>query len=152
MSILRSQKIIKSYTLFITVLLVISSSIAAAERITVISEVANIRSGPGTKYEILWKVEKYYPAQVIKKTGKWYNFYDFEGDKGWIHQSLVSNIPTLITSKENCNIRSGPGKKYKILFTTEKGVPFRVVKTRGDWINIRHSDGDLGWIHKSLVW
>ena len=134
------------------VLLIIFSSIAIAERLTATSSIVNIRSGPGTKYDILWKVGKYHPILVLKKSGNWYRFRDFEGDKGWIHKSLVRKIPSVITNKENCNVRSGPGTKYKILFATEKGVPFKTLKRKGNWIHVQHADGDKGWIHKSLVW
>jgi SH3-like domain-containing protein len=134
------------------VLLIIFSSIAIAERLTASSPIVNIRSGPGTKYDILWKVGKYHPILVLKKSGSWYRFRDFEGDKGWIHKSFVRNIPSVITNKENCNVRSGPGTKYKILFATEKGVPFKTLKRKGNWIHVQHADGDKGWIHKSLIW
>ena len=134
------------------VLLIIFSSAALAERLSVASSIANIRSGPGTKYDILWKIGKYHPVLVLKKSGKWYHFRDFEGDKGWIHKSLVRNTPSVITNKENCNVRSGPGTKFKILFATEKGIPFKILKRKGNWIHVQHADGDKGWIHKSLVW
>ena len=134
------------------VLLIIFSSAALAERLSAASSIANIRSGPGTKYDILWKIGKYHPVLVLKKSGKWYHFRDFEGDKGWIHKSLVRNTPSVITNKENCNVRSGPGTKFKILFATEKGIPFKILKRKGNWIHVQHADGDKGWIHKSLVW
>jgi SH3-like domain-containing protein len=144
----------KPYSIFSIsiVLVIIFSSAALAERLTVGSSIANIRSGPGTKYDILWKAGKYHPILVLKKSGSWYRFRDFEGDKGWIHKSLVRNIPSVITNKEKCNVRSGPGTKYKILFATEKGVPFKTLKRKGNWIHVQHADGDKGWIHKSLVW
>lgn len=129
-----------------------ASNLAAAERLTVTAQVANIRSGPGTKYDILWKVEKYHPLSIIKKSDKWYRFRDFEGDVGWIHKSLIGKISSIITKKEKCNIRSGPGTDNKILFAVEKGIPFKVIKRKRNWINIQHADGDQGWIHKSLVW
>ncbi|MCK5193429.1 MAG: SH3 domain-containing protein, partial [Desulfobulbaceae bacterium] len=71
---------------------------------------------------------------------------------GWVHKSLISKISSVITDRENCNIRSGPGAGYKILFTVESGIPFKVIKRKGKWIHIQHADGDKGWIHKSLVW
>ena len=137
----------------LTILIIGSANFACAgERLTVAVPTANIRSGPGTTYEIIWKVEKYHPLQIIKKKGAWYNFKDYEGDPGWIHKKLVDNSRCVITNKKNCNIRSGPGTKHNITFTSEKGVPFKIIKKKGNWINIQHSDGDKGWIHNSLVW
>ena len=139
-------------SIIIFVLLVGFAATALAERLAVSAPVANVRSGPGKKHNVLWKVEQYFPILVIDKSGAWYQFKDFEGDKGWVHNSLVSKIPTVITKKDTCNIRSGPGTGNNILFTVEKGIPFKVLKRKGSWIHIEHSDGDKGWIHKALVW
>ncbi len=138
------------YTLFF---LITSYGMAAAQRYAVSSNKANIRSGPGTKNDVLWEVEKYHPLEVLKKKDPWYYFRDFEGDKGWIHKKLlVKNISTVITKKDKCNVRSGPGTTHEILFSTEKGIPFKVLKRKGKWLRVLHSDGDKGWIYESLVW
>jgi len=123
-----------------------------SERLAVTSRIANIRGGPGTTYDIIWKAETYYPVLVLKRQGKWIRFQDYEGDKGWIHSSLVRDLPTVITTSPICNIRSGPGTKYDILFTVENGVPFKVLKKKGNWLHVEHADGDRGWIHRSLIW
>ncbi len=137
----------------LTIVVILSTGgFAMAERLSVSSKIANIRSGPGTGYEILWKVESYYPISVLKKSGSWINFRDFEGDEGWIHTSLVQKKPTIITVKNKCNVRTGPGMSHEIIFTVEKGIPFLIVNRQKSWIQIKHADGDRGWIHKSLVW
>ena len=128
------------------------ASLAQAERLAISANVANVRSGPGTGYDILWKVEKYYPIFVLEKSKAWYHFRDFEGDKGWVHKSLVGKIETIITKTEISNIRSGPGTNYKISFKVGKGIPFKILNRKGNWIHIQHADGDKGWIHASLVW
>ncbi|MGD8519620.1 MAG: SH3 domain-containing protein [Desulfobacterales bacterium] len=142
----------KIYSAVLIIIIILGANLAQAERLAVSAGVANVRSGPGTEYEILWKVEKYHPIFVIEKTDSWYHFRDFEGDKGWLHDSLVSKIKTIITKGEVNNIRSGPGTKFKILFKVEKGIPFKVLTRKEGWIHIQHADGDKGWIHASLVW
>jgi SH3-like domain-containing protein len=128
------------------------SAAAHAERLAVISDVANVRSGPGENYDILWKVEKYHPLMIREKKGEWCRFRDFEGDEGWISRSLLQDIKTIIVVKDNCNVRSGPGPEHDILFTVGKGVPFKVLDQKDHWLYIEHADGDKGWIHESLVW
>ena len=142
----------KVQSIIIFLLIMLLAGAASAERLAVSAPVANIRSGPGTSHNVLWKVEKYFPLRVIEKSGEWYHFEDFEGDKGWVHQSLVSKISAVVTKNDACNIRSGPGTSNEIIFTVEKGIPFRVLKREGSWLHIEHADGDKGWIHKSLVW
>lgn len=118
----------------------------------VVEPVANVRSGPGTTHSIIWKVEKYHPVEVISKKGVWYQFKDFEQDRGWIHRSLLDKTKTIITKNKSCNLRSGPGTDHSVIETVGKGIPFRVVKMTGKWIFVEHSDGDRGWIHRSIVW
>ena len=142
----------KMKTCILTLLLILFAGQALAERVTVKSSVANVRSGPGKQYEILWKVEQYHPLEVLTKSDQWIQFRDFEGDIGWIHGSLVARIPAVITKSDKCNIRGGPGTQFDILLTVERGIPFNVLKRQGKWLQVRHADGDLGWIHKSLVW
>ena len=142
----------KLFSFLITILFILFSNSALAERLSVRVSAANVHSGPGKNYDILWKVEKYHPLFILEKSDPWYHFRDFEGDEGWIYKSLLRKIPSIITNREKCNVRAGPGTGYKILFSVEKGIPFKIIKRKGNWIHIGHADGDKGWIHKSLVW
>ncbi len=142
----------KVRSIIIFLLIMLLAATASAERLAVSAPVANIRSGPGTNHNVLWKVEKYFPIRIIEKSGEWYHFEDFEGDKGWVHQSMVSKISAVITKNDACNIRSGAGTSNEIIFTVPKGIPFKVLERKNGWIHIEHVDGDKGWIHKSLIW
>ncbi|MFO7749144.1 MAG: SH3 domain-containing protein [Desulfobacteraceae bacterium] len=124
----------------------------AGDRLGITSKIANIRSGPGTDHDVLWQVEQYHPIVVIEKKGNWYRFKDFEDDYGWVHDSLVGKVRSVITVKSQCNVRKGPGTDNSLVFVVEKGVPFKVLAKKGNWLKIEHSDGDVGWIYNTLVW
>ncbi len=140
------------FTMVVLLMMALPTSSFAEERLAVVSKIANVRSGPGTGYDILWQVEQYHPFIVLEKKEGWCHFKDFEGDKAWIHNSLVGNVSSVISLKDNCNVRSEPTTDAGIVFTVEKGVPFKVLETRSDWLHIEHADGDRGWIYKTLVW
>jgi SH3-like domain-containing protein len=143
----------KDYKKFLIILVIfLTAGTALAERLAVSVPKANIRSGPGNQYDVIWNCEKYYPVEVLKKNGAWYRFKDFEGDEGWAHNSILDNTRTVVTKNEKCNIRSGPGTQFDIVFTVERGVPFKVVEKKGQWLQIQHADGDKGWIFETLVW
>ena len=142
----------KKILIALVILILAWAAAAGAERLTVSTSKANIRSGPGTNYDIIWKVEKYHPLSIIDKSNAWYFFKDFEGDEGWIHKSLLDGTPAVITRTDKCNVRTGPGVKHEILFKVGKGIPFKVLQEKKNWLHIKHADGDKGWIHKSLVW
>jgi SH3-like domain-containing protein len=124
----------------------------AAERMAVSATDANIRSGPGANQEVLWKVEKFYPIEVIETSGVWLRFKDYEGDSGWIHKTLVDKTPTVVTKQNSCQLRAGPGTEQPVLIKIDKGIPFKVLKREGRWIQVEHADGDKGWLHDSVVW
>ena len=140
---------------FLTTLIVCAVFVppVGAERLALAVDKANVRSGPGTaEYDVLWEIEKYHPIQVVQKQGDWIFFKDFEGDVGWIHVRLVNKTPSVITRKDMVNIRSGPGTATDIKFRAERGVPFRVLERKGQWLKIQSAYGDKGWIHRKLVW
>lgn len=114
--------------------------------------IGNVRLGPGKKYDMIWQAEKYYPFKVLEKKGVWYRVRDFEGDEGWVNKKIVADIPTVITIKDKCNVRDGPGTRFDKLGVVDKGIPFKVLKREGPWINVKHEDGDVGWIYETLVW
>lgn len=136
----------------IAVLFIIPGIVFAQERLSITAGIANMRSGPSTSESVLWQVEKYHPVQVIEKKGNWYKVKDFENDVAWLHNSLLGDTDCVITIKDKCNVRSKPDTKSSILFTVEKGVPFKVLERKDNWMKIEHADGDIGWIYKTLVW
>lgn len=136
----------------LVILIILLHGLGFAEYLTVQVPSANVRSGPGPTADLLWRVEKYHPLDIVEKKGDWYRFRDFEGDEGWIHKDLVSNAPAVIIKKDKTNIRSGPDMKADIVFTVEKGIPFKVVSRKGPWIEVEHADGDKGWINAPMVW
>ncbi|MFH0730798.1 MAG: SH3 domain-containing protein [Pseudomonadota bacterium] len=143
---------LKMITRSAVILIILFHGMGFAEYLTVQVPSANVRSGPGPTADLLWRVEQYHPLDIVEKKGDWYRFRDFEGDEGWIHKALMGNIPAVIIKKDKTNIRSGPDTKSDIVFTVEKGIPFKVVSKKGQWIEVEHADGDKGWINAPMVW
>jgi SH3-like domain-containing protein len=53
------------------------------------SDMVNIRSGPGTQNDIVFKAERGVPFEVVKRQGDWIHIRRGAGDEGWIHKNLV---------------------------------------------------------------
>jgi SH3-like domain-containing protein len=124
-----------------------------AKRKSVTVPTANVRSGPGTKYPNLWQVELYHPVDLMEQSGDWCRFKDFEGEDAWILCSLLTDkVKCGIAKIDQCNVRKEPNTKADVVFTVEKGVPFKILKTDGQWHYAEFPDGDKGWVHKSLMW
>lgn len=139
--------------LVVMVLLAFPQSVALADEMVRIKvKTANVRSGPGTKYKKVWEVPRNYPYRVISRKGRWMKVKDFEGFEDWIFSSLTDRRPAVVVKVKRANARTGPGKKYPVIFTADSGVAFEVLGKRGDWIQVRANDGDQGWIFKTLLW
>ena len=132
--------------------LCLCSSAFGAEYMTVVKDGVNVRSGPSTKNEVYWEVFKDFPVKVVKKKGDWYQTKDFEGDIGWIYGPLLTKKKKVIVKVKKANMRVGPGKNYEIIATALYGVVFTPGRSDGNWLQVTHSDGTKGWLHKSLLW
>ena len=50
---------------------------------------ANLRSGPGTQYARVGKLEQHEVVHTLKKSGRWAQVQRESGQKGWITRSLA---------------------------------------------------------------
>lgn len=133
----------------------VGASVAVAHSdslVRVKAEIVNVREGPGTEFDRRWQAYENYPLRVVGRKGEWLKAVDFEGYEGWIYAPLTDREPAVVVQKEWVNVRSGPGTNHPVVFTAERGVAFRVLDSRGNWLRVEHADGDQGWIHDSLVW
>lgn len=125
---------------------------APARFVRVKVDVANIREGPGTRYPLLWRVERNFPLKVVERRKSWLRTVDFLGDEGWIYAPLTDSKAAVVVEVDLANVRSGPGKNHPIRFKVEWGTGFRVMDQKGTWLKVRQPDGNKGWIHRNLVW
>ncbi len=50
---------------------------------------ANIRTGPGTQYDLAFDANKGTPFKVLETKGRWKKVRHADGDEGWIFTSLI---------------------------------------------------------------
>jgi SH3-like domain-containing protein len=138
----------------VVALFILSLSVAGhtAEYVSVKKDAVNIRSGPSTKSKVIWQVFESFPLQVIKRDGKWLNVVDFEGDKGWIYDTLITSNKSVIVNVETANMRSGPTTGDTVVATVKKGVVFEPLEMKDDWMKVRYKNEITGWMHNSLLW
>jgi SH3-like domain-containing protein len=139
------------------IVLTFGSGLAKAEMLSIAKDGVNLRSGPGTKYEIKWEYGEGFPLRVVSKKGDWYKVKDFEGDTGWIFKSLLTSGGHMIVkvnkkSNKKVNIRSGPGTKFKVVGKAYYGVVFQTLEQKNGWAKLKHDTGLEGWIKRSLLW
>lgn len=118
---------------------------------------ANLRTGPGTNYEIAWKVFKYMPFQKVGVSlqGDWYAVSDVDRDVNWIYKNLLTNsFSCAVVKSEKVNVRTGPGTNHSEsqMGPAKKYHSFRVLETKGTWVKVRDEWNNTGWIHRDFLW
>jgi SH3-like domain-containing protein len=124
---------------------------AAGEFVRVRVDTANVREGPGTRYERLWTVDEDFPLRVIGKRGRWLKTRDFLDSEGWIFAPLTDQQPAVVVQVQDARVRSGPGLGYAVDWVADWGETMRVVSEKGPWLQVNDSEHGRGWIHRSLV-
>lgn len=125
---------------------------AQAQMVSIAREEVNMRSGPGTRYPVIWELGRGFPLKIIERKGKWIRVKDFEGDTGWVFRKLTDKTPNVVVKKKIVNIRKGPGRNYQIVGKAEYGSVMKLIKKSKGWVNVKHSNKLTGWIKGNLVW
>jgi len=65
----------------------------------------------------------------------------------------TSFVPHFLSLRHsNVHVRAGPGTQYPILWAFKRlHLPLEAVDQFENWIKIRYSDGEQGWIHRRLT-
>lgn len=60
-------------------------------------------------------------------------------------------VPLRLETVRNSNVRDGPGRGSKVLFTVRERTPLVGLAYVGQWVRIRDDQGRGGWVFHSLV-
>lgn len=67
-------------------------------------------------------------------------------------ENSSENTRFVSSKSDEINTRRGPGPKYPVEWIIiKKNEPFEVIRDFGQWRNIRDRNGELGWVHSSLL-
>ena len=139
-------------TTILLLALALATPAAAADMMSVSAEQANIRSGPGADFEVVWAAGRYYPLEVLDREGNWIRVGDYENEEGWIYKSLLSKAPAVVIVTRKANIRSGPGMEYAVAWVADKECSLKVLDMRGEWYQVSDGEETLGWLHRDVTW
>jgi SH3-like domain-containing protein len=145
-------------TLVIPAVFVFMFGLAAADvyGLCIKASTANVRKGPGTRYETGWTVYKYMPFKKVgtSLSGDWYAVEDIDNEVFWVHKSLVTGKMRCAAATTDVSIRTGPGTHYKKLLPepVEKYYCFRILSQKGQWVHVRDEANNIGWIHRDYLW
>jgi SH3-like domain-containing protein len=117
------------------------------------AEEVNVRRGPSLGQRIDWTfVRRGSPLQVTDEYGNWRRVRDAEGAGGWVHQSLLSGVRTvLVQAPERVILRAGASEGAAVRAVLEPGVVARLEGCDPDWCQIS-VEAVEGWAPRTALW
>lgn len=141
-------------------LLLISFDALAVQKINEVNYFAslranetNVRAGPGQNYPIKFTYKlKGIPMQVISEYDNWNEIKDYEGQSGWVMQSLLTKKRTLMirTTNDFVNLYKKNNEKSRVLYRLENNVIGNYLKCVEDWCAMEVAD-KKGWVKANEV-
>lgn len=112
----------------------------------------NVRSGPGTRYPILWVYKRPgWPVEVTATFEMWYKIRDLEGEEGWMARTYFSSTRTVVVNHEGGNATLYRTAEDKIrLRLLEPGVILRLESCSFNQCKVA-VDGVEGWVARSRL-
>lgn len=119
---------------------------------TLTSSDVYLRQGPGFQYPIRWVFHRRgMPVKVLRKFDVWRLVVDPVGDRGWIHEILLSGVRGFMVTAKGVLLRARPSNTARAVAMLEHGV---VGKLRacpaGAWCRVLAGGYD-GWVPRDAI-
>jgi SH3-like domain-containing protein len=112
-----------------------------------------VRTGPGLRYPIKWIYKREgIPLEIILEYEVWRKIRDYDGQTGWIHQTLLSGKRTgVIMGKENINIFQKPRVDSRLAAKVQPGAIIDLDACITGWCKVK-AGGYSGWAERKNIW
>ena len=152
---MRRHKVLLFLAIMMTMIFV--SSVGAATPGVVNTALLNLRSGPGTAFQVLATMPQGTPLVVLAQRGEWSQVVTATGGSGWVSGQLVAidanfreGSRRVTVSASLLNIRQGPATSFPVLSTVREGQLLSVVGEVGNWLQVENA-GRLGFVLAAFV-
>ena len=118
------------------------------------SDKVYVRTGPALRYPIKWIYKRdSMPVEIVQEFENWRKVKGFDGEQGWIHQSLLSGERSVIITgaSELIPMREGFNDKARLVAQLEPQVIASLDKCSGDWCRVE-TGGYRGWVARNFLW
>lgn len=112
-----------------------------------------LRQGPGMQYPIRWVYRRRgLPVKVLRKFDVWRLVVDPAGDRGWIHEVLLSGVRSFMVTAKSVLLRAQPSNGARAVAMLEHGVTGKLrACPAGNWCRVV-AGGHDGWVPRSAIY
>ena len=113
---------------------------------------AVLYDAPSARANKLYVVNRGYPLEVIVAVEGWMKVRDASGGFAWIEAKHTTDKRTVMIRVPVAQVRQKPDDAAPVAFQAQQNVLLDVVAVSGGWIQVRHRDGNGGFVRAQQVW
>ncbi len=114
---------------------------------------AVLYDAPSTRADRLFVAARSYPFEVLVKLDQWTKVRDVNGEVAWIENKALTERPSVMVTVPVADVHAAPDPQSPLVFEAYKQVLLEAVEPpAGDWVKVRHRDGQLGYIRVAHIW
>ena len=113
---------------------------------------ANLRSGPGSEYPVLWQYRQAgLPLLVDAEFGVWRKVRDADGTTGWMHGAGLSLRRMAFIHDGMAKIYQQDSSESGVVAVAEKNALLELESCPKNWCRVT-TDTVKGWIQRTKIW
>ena len=114
---------------------------------------AILYDAPSTRADRLFVASRLYPFEVLVKLEQWTKVRDANGEVAWVENTALGTRATVLVTVPLADVRAAASADSALVFEAYKHVVLEIVEPpAGDWLKVRHRDGQQGFIRVAHVW
>jgi len=144
----------KKYGLFVLALVLLPTSAAALDFLSVAVPKAVLYDAPSAAAKKTWLLSQNYPVEIIVNLGDWLKVRDAQGSINWVETKQLGPKRMVLVTANSAEIRLQADASSSLVATVDKEVVLEVadVKLNNGWLQVKHRDGASGYISISSIW
>ena len=114
---------------------------------------AILYDAPSTRADRLFVASRLYPFEVLVKLDQWTKVRDANGEVAWVENAALGSRATVLVTVPLADVRQAASVQSPLVFEAYKSVLLDLVRpAAGGWVEVRHRDGQQGFIRAAHVW
>ena len=133
--------------------LLLALPVGAVEFRSIAERPAVLYDAPSSRADRLFIATRGYPFEVLVKLEQWTKVRDVNGEVAWVENKALADRAAVVVNVPVADVHTEPNSQSPIVFEAYKQVLLDVVEpASGEWVKVRHRDGQVGYIRVAHVW
>jgi len=135
------------------VLLGSAAMVHAVDFVSVVEDSAILYDAPSLQAEKMFVVSKYTPLEQVVTLDNWIKVRDRSGMLYWVEKRALSDKRYLVALPDMLDVYTRPDSEAPLAFRVRRNVVLERIESTGTgWVEVRHQDGDTGYVRSDEVW